>query len=64
VSWLGVFLRANTSLYADLVDQTPGMKAPPITDVLTAKRGYGSAAFLRADGSWPGKICADLRNCP
>ena len=64
VSWLGVFLRANKSLYADLVDQTPGMNAPPITDVLTAKPGYGSAAFLPADGAWPGKICADLRSCP
>jgi hypothetical protein len=51
-------------LYADLVDQTPGMHAPPITDVLTAKPGYGSAAFLPTDGGWPGKTCADLRNCP
>jgi pimeloyl-ACP methyl ester carboxylesterase len=64
VSWLGVFLRANKSPYADLVDQTPGMNAPQITDVLTAKPGYGSAAFLPADGGWPGKTCADLRNCP
>jgi hypothetical protein len=59
IMWLNIWLRRHRDVYPRLIAAT--VAGAPVTAILSGAAGFGSAAYLPADGTWKGKECWDLR---